>query len=99
MTPAEMIGIRDADLFRSTAYVGGQWLAADEGGTTVVSNPATGAPLGTVPAMGRLETRRAIEAAAGAFPLWAVKTAKERSVILRRWFELMMTHQDDLARI
>jgi succinate-semialdehyde dehydrogenase/glutarate-semialdehyde dehydrogenase len=62
-------------------------------------NPATGEKLGTVPDMGAAETRRAIEAAAAAFPAWAAKTAKDRAAILRRWYELMMAHQDDLALI
>ncbi len=63
------------------------------------SNPATREKIGTVPKMGAAETRRAIEAASRALPEWAKKTAKERATILRRWYDLMLTHQDDLATI
>ena len=69
------------------------------GATRDVFNPATGKKLGTVPNMGAAETRRAIEAAAEALPAWAKKTAQERALILRRWYELMLANQDDLARI
>ena len=67
--------------------------------TIPVRNPATGAVLGTVPRLGAEETRRAIDAAERAWPAWRAKTAKERSVILRKWFDLMMANQDDLAQI
>src|SRR5690606_39401596 len=62
-------------------------------------NPATNQALGTVPKMGRTETRRAIEAAERALPAWRALTAKERAVKLRRWYELLIEHQDDLARL
>ena len=65
----------------------------------IVNNPATGVRIGTVPRLGGAETRRAIEAAAAAFPAWRAKTAKERSAILRKWFELMLANVDDLALI
>ena len=94
-----MLQLKDSSLLREQAYIGGQWVGADSGQTSAVLNPATGAQLGTVPEIGVAETRRAIEAAAAAFPAWAAKTAKERGSVLRRWFELMMAHQDDLARI
>ena len=71
----------------------------DSGATRDVINPATGEKLGTVPNMGAAETRRAIEAAAAALPAWAKKTAQERAVILRRWHDLMLANQEDLARI
>ena len=62
-------------------------------------NPATGEVLGTVPQLDAADTRRAIESANRAFPAWRAKTAKERANVLRRWFDLMMTHQEDLARL
>ncbi len=86
-------------LFRQQCYIDGHWVDADDAACFEVTNPATGAVLGTVPKMGGVETRRAIEAAQTALPAWRAQTAKERSVILRRWFELMMAHQDDLAMI
>jgi succinate-semialdehyde dehydrogenase/glutarate-semialdehyde dehydrogenase len=79
--------------------VDGKWVDADSGKTIAVNNPATGEILGTIPNMGVAETRRAIEAANAAFPAWRAKTAKERSAILRKWFDLMMANQEDLARI
>ncbi|HEY8353120.1 MAG TPA: NADP-dependent succinate-semialdehyde dehydrogenase [Sphingomonadales bacterium] len=93
------LGLRRRDLLRDRCYVAGEWIAADGGATIAVNNPATGAVIGAVPRMGVAETRRAIEAAAEAFPAWAAKTAKERAQVLRRWFDLMMAHQEDLARI
>lgn len=94
-----MLNLSRPDLFKQQAYINGQWVDADSGETIVVRNPATGAVLGTIPKMGATETRRAIEAAATAQKQWRRLSAKERAVILRRWFDLMMTHQDDLARI
>ncbi len=85
------------DLFRQQCFVNGRWQDADSGKTLEVQNPATGKGLGTVPRMGAAETRRAIESARQAWAGWRAKTAQQRSVILRRWFELMMAHQDDLA--
>ncbi|GAB5469723.1 MAG: NADP-dependent succinate-semialdehyde dehydrogenase [Rhodospirillales bacterium] len=89
--------LKDMSLFRQQCYIDGQWLDADSGETIAVTNPATGEQLGTIPKMGAAETRRAIEAAERAWPAWAAKTAKERSVVLRRWYELMMENQDDLG--
>nr|WP_314491231.1 NADP-dependent succinate-semialdehyde dehydrogenase [uncultured Pseudomonas sp.] len=91
--------LKDAQLFRQQAYINGQWLDADNGQTLNVTNPATGEVIGTVPKMGTAETRRAIEAADKALPAWRALTAKERSNKLRRWFELMIENQDDLARL
>ena len=88
-----------AKLLRSQCYVNGQWLDAADGRTTAVKNPATGALLGTVPVLDGAATRLAIEAASVAFPSWAAQTAKQRAVILRRWFDLMMAHQNDLATL
>ena len=91
--------LKDPTLLRQHSYIDGEWVDADNRGTLDVNNPATGTKLGTVPKMGVAETRRAIEAASAALPAWAKKTAKERAVILRRWYDLMIAHQDDLAAI
>src|SRR5450755_798385 len=91
--------LKDASLLRMQAYVAGDWLGAKSGATRDVLNPATAKKLGTVPNMGAAETRSAIEAAARALPAWAKKTAQERALILRRWYDLMLANQDDLARI
>ena len=91
--------LTDPKLLRSQCYVNGQWLGAADGRTTAVRNPATGAQLGTVPQLDGTATRRAIEAAAAAFPAWAAQTAKQRALILRRWFDLMMANQSDLAQL
>ncbi len=91
--------LKDQALFRQQCYIDGAWVDADSGETQKVTNPANGDVIATVPRMGADETRRAIEAANAAFPAWRAKTAKERSDILRRWYELMMEHQDDLGKI
>ena len=91
--------LKDPSLFRQQCYINGAWADADSGKTIPVTNPATGEILGTVPNMGTAETRRAIEAANAAWPGWRAKTAKERSIILRRWFDLMMANQEDLAKL
>ena len=94
-----MLSLTRPDLLRQQCYIDGVWLDADSRERIAVLNPANGAQLGTIPKMGVAETRRAIEAANAAWPAWRSKTAKERAVILRRWFELMQAHVDDLARI
>ena len=99
IAPPAMTSFKDVSLFRQQAYLDGRWVDADSGSTIAVENPSTGATLGTVPKMGAAETRRAIEAADRALPAWRAKTAKERSQILRRWADLMMANQDDLAAI
>ena len=91
--------LQDEKLFRQHCYVDGEWVDAIGRETIPVQNPATGETLGTVPKMGAEETRRAIAAADRALPAWRAKTAKERSQILRRWFDLMMANQDDLATL
>ena len=91
--------LKNPDLLRTQAHIGGAWVNADSGATCEVMNPATGEPLGTVPDMGAAETRRAIAAAGNALPAWAAKTAKERALILRRWYDLMMANQEDLATL
>src|SRR5215813_8626339 len=97
--PNPILGLKDPRLFRQSAYVDGQWAAAASSATLSVDNPANGEILGTVPKLSAAETRRAIEAANRAFPVWAKKTAKERAQALRRWFDLVMANQDDLARL
>ena len=77
----------------------GQWANADSGETYDVYNPADGSVLGEVPKMGKVETTRAIDAAVAAFPFWSSKTAKERSTVLKRWYDLIMENQQDLATI
>ena len=96
---ATRLELKDPDLLRRQAHVGGEWIDADGGGTITVTNPADGSTLGTVPSLGAEETRRAIAAAEKAWPAWRAKTAKERAAILRRWYELIMANQEDLARI
>ena len=91
--------LKDPTLLRTQAFVNGEWVNAASGGTQDVLNPATSEKLGTVPNMGAAETRGAIEAASAAFPAWARRTAKDRAAILRRWYDLMMSNQDDLAVI
>jgi succinate-semialdehyde dehydrogenase/glutarate-semialdehyde dehydrogenase len=91
--------LQDQDLFRCQAYIGGQWCDADDGATLEVNNPATGEILGTVPLMGANETRRAIEAAKDAFVGWGRKPAKERSILLRRWHDLIMANVEDLGKL
>jgi succinate-semialdehyde dehydrogenase / glutarate-semialdehyde dehydrogenase len=91
--------LKDPQLLRDKAYVNGEWVAADAGATFEVTNPANGEVLTRLPDMLEGETRRAIEAANAAWPAWAAKTAKERAVILRKWFDLMMANVEDLAVI
>ncbi|MGY2284947.1 NADP-dependent succinate-semialdehyde dehydrogenase [Pseudomonas gingeri] len=93
------MNFRDSSLFRQQAYIAGVWSDADNGQQIKVNNPATGEILGSVPKMGAAETRRAIEAAEKALPAWRARTAKDRATVLRRWFELIMANQDDLARL
>ena len=97
--PKTAVGVelQDARLFRQACYVDGAWTEARE--VIEVDNPATGEIIGTVPKLGRVETKRAIDAASRAFPAWRRKTARERAAVMRRWFELMLASQDDLARL
>lgn len=91
--------LSDPTLLRQQACIAGQWCAADSAQTLAVHNPANGELLGSVPNMGVAETQRAIQAANSALVAWRSKTAAERGKILRRWFELMLENQDDLALI
>jgi succinate-semialdehyde dehydrogenase/glutarate-semialdehyde dehydrogenase len=95
MAPA--LPLKDPTLFRQQCYIDGAWVDADSRRTIEVENPATQEVLGTVPNLGAAETRRAIEAANAAWPAWRKKTAKERANLLRKWFNLIMENQDDLA--
>jgi len=94
-TATSGIHLRDGKLFRQACYIDGAWVESPR--AIDVDNPATGEIIGTVPKLGNAETKAAIDAAARAFPAWRKKTAKERAVVMRRWFELMMANQDDLA--
>ncbi|NKL79480.1 NADP-dependent succinate-semialdehyde dehydrogenase [Rhizobium leguminosarum] len=91
--------LKDPTLFRQAALVGTQWIEADPDNAIEVTNPATGQIIGRVPKLGATETRDAIVVAERAQKEWAARTAKERSAILRKWFELMMANQDDLGCI
>ncbi len=91
--------LQNSGLFRQQCYIDGAWIDADTVATLEVTNPADDSVLGSVPNMGAGETRRAIEAANAAWPDWRERTAKERSVILRRWFDLIIENQEDLARL
>ncbi len=91
--------LKDSGLLREQCFIDGRWTLADSGGTLAVHNPATGKTLGVIPNMGAAEARRAIAAAAQALPSWAARTAKDRSIVLRRWFDLILQHQEDLATL
>lgn len=87
------------DFLKSQCYIDGAWVDADSGGTIDVIDPGSGDILGTVPRMGAAETARAIDAAEAALPAWRSKTAAERAKLMRRLFDLMMEHQDDLGEL
>ncbi|VVD33690.1 NADP-dependent succinate-semialdehyde dehydrogenase [Paraburkholderia dioscoreae] len=93
------VALKDESLVKNSCFIDGEWTGADSGDVIEVNNPATGEVLGTVPKMGAAETRRAVEACDRALPEWRSKTGKERAAILRRWYELMLENQDDLAVI
>ncbi|HEX3058904.1 MAG TPA: aldehyde dehydrogenase family protein, partial [Usitatibacter sp.] len=89
--------LKDPQLFREQCFVDGLWVEADSHARIGVDNPADGSMVGSVPDMGVAETKRAIAAAQAALPGWRALPAKERSAILRRWFDLMVANADDLA--
>ncbi len=93
------LNLKDPSLFREANYIDGKWMQADNGTVLTVRNPSTGAVVGSVPALGATETRRAIEAAHRAFAGWRAMLAKERAAILRKLFDLMLANTDDLAII
>lgn len=94
-----MLNIDDTGLLKGQSFINGEWVDADSGETIEVHNPATGELVGSVAKCGTFETRRAIEVAQKAMIEWRAKSAKERSSLLRNWFNLMMEHQEDLAKI
>ncbi len=91
--------LKDSSLLRQQAFINGAWVDADSGSTIAVFNPANGEHLGTVPRMGPVETARAIDAAHAAFARWSKTTAKERAAVLRKWYDLILAHAEDLAQI
>jgi succinate-semialdehyde dehydrogenase / glutarate-semialdehyde dehydrogenase len=91
-----MLQLKDPTLLKSQCYVNGQWVGA---GAADVDNPATGEVLAQVPHMGAADAKAAVEAAEAAFKPWAKKLAKERSAVLRKWFDLVMANQEDIAQI
>ena len=94
-----IVKLTDPKLFRQACYIDGAWLDARPDAAISVDNPATGDTIGIVPRLGASQTSVAIEAAGRAFPGWRSKTAKERALVMRRWFDLMMANQEDLARL
>lgn len=98
-TPRLEDRLKDSSLLRNKAYIGGEWIAADNGETVVVTDPATNLAIGSVPNMGAAETRRAIESAEESRHAWAALPAMERAIILRRWFDLIIANLSDLATI
>src|ERR1700676_3966989 len=91
--------MKDQELFREACYINGRWIPAGNGPSIAVDDPATGEIIGAVAKLGRAETRGAIDAAASPRPGWRARTGKERAASLRRWFDLIMTSQEDLARL
>jgi succinate-semialdehyde dehydrogenase / glutarate-semialdehyde dehydrogenase len=91
--------LKDPGLLKNLCFIDGKWVGADNGAVRQVRNPASGEVVSTVPDGGTAEARRAIEAAQQAFPAWRARTAEDRARILRRWFDLMISHQDDLAQV
>ena len=94
-----MSSIHDSRLLRSEAYIGGSWVPSSSGKTFEVTNPADGTVVGSVADLEVAQVRDAIEAAESAWPAWRAKTAKERAVLLMRWYDLMLENQDDLAMV
>ena len=91
--------LSDLTLLRQQAYIDGQWVDADNQSRFAVTNPANGETISEIASVGQAETARAIAAAKAALPAWREKTAKERSAVLRKWYELIMANQEDLARL
>jgi succinate-semialdehyde dehydrogenase/glutarate-semialdehyde dehydrogenase len=96
---ASTVPLKNDFLLRQRCYVRGAWVDAEDGRTVAVRNPATGEVIGRVPRMASGEARQAVRAAADALPAWRARTGKERAAILRRWFELVMASQEDLATL
>ncbi|WP_340314944.1 NAD-dependent succinate-semialdehyde dehydrogenase [Rhizorhabdus argentea] len=98
-TTSRPLDLADGSLLRGACYIDGAWTLADSGATLAVTNPATGELLATVPDMGAAGANRAIAAADAAWPAWRALTAKERAALLRKWFDLIVANQEDLATI
>lgn len=94
-----MLNLKDPGLLRQAALVGTRWVEADASTGVAVTNPATGDTIGYVPNLGAAETEEAVAVAEAERHAWAARTAKDRASVLRRWYELMMEHQDDLGTI
>lgn len=94
-----MSSVAALSLFRAQAFVQGEWIAAENGATFPVSSPSTGEWLASVPDLGRNESRRAIEAAASAWPAWRDRTARERAAVLHAWFAIITAHREELAQL
>ena len=99
MSESKVMQLNDRLLFRQQCYLDGQWIDASDQKTTEVTDPATGARIGVVPALGKQETRRAIEAAESAWPSWRARTGKDRARLMRTWFELILENREDLAQL
>jgi len=95
----ELDRLRDPRLLKEFAYIAGQWRSAQSGQVIDITNPADGRWLGTVPSLGATESREAISAATAAFPDWTGRLPQDRATILRRWFDLIVEHKEDLALI
>ena len=91
--------LKDPDLFATQAYLAGEWANADSGATFPVRNPARGDVIAEIADLSRAEATRAIDAAYAAQKEWAAWTGKERAAVLRKWFDLMVEHADDLGTI
>jgi succinate-semialdehyde dehydrogenase/glutarate-semialdehyde dehydrogenase len=94
-----LMNLKRASLFRQQCHIGGQWVDASDRETIDVVNPATGDSIGSVPRLTATDVERAIQAANQALPAWRETSAKERAKLLRRWYDLCMAHQEDLATI
>jgi aspartate-semialdehyde dehydrogenase len=99
LTVAAPIPLADPSLFRTEAHIGGRWVAATDGATLPVTDPATGATLGAVAAVDAAQSAGAVDTAQAAFPAWAARLPQDRAAILRRWFTLILDHREDLARL
>ncbi len=94
-----MHSIQDKDLIRSQCLIDGRWVDAAGGAVIKVTDPADGRTIGSVPRLDAVQVEAAIDAAAAAWPAWRRRSAKDRAAVLRRWFEAIMAHQEDLARL
>lgn len=91
--------LNDSSLFKQQSYINGQWLDAKSGKTFSIENPANNETIGTMPEMDKDDTESAIQAAAAALPSWRQTTGRQRSRMLRKWYQLMMDNQEDIAKL